>query len=65
VSSAWEDYEGCKKSVETSFHWNKIAHLAPRESPIGAIESSQAIHRLDLMTNLNALIPFGSTDHLS
>ena len=36
--------------------------LPELESPIGAIESSQAIHRLDPVTNQNALVPLGTTD---
>ncbi len=36
--------------------------LPELKSPIGAIESSQAIHHLDPVTNQNAFVPFGTTD---
>ncbi len=41
----------------------RIGNLTPLESPIGATESSQAIYRLDPVTDQNAFVPFGTTDH--
>src|SRR5208337_35822 len=41
----------------------EILRLVPQGRPIGAIESSQVIHRLDQVTKKNGFVPFGTTDH--
>jgi hypothetical protein len=52
-------------NVVGNFFVKRIACFGVLRSPRGAIESSQAIHRLDLSAHRDVFVPFGTTEYLS